>query len=224
MAGRFNWRDVAGTAKKWIDEKVTETVTSDRQEERAADARQRDLEQTLRDEVPVTALATAFPSLRRAIDRQDDARRRAEDDALADERSRRAARVLDGSSIEVAGAVSGRVDGVAVQLLPEDGALVVLLEPVDAAPLSAGAVAAAGFALAHFGGPGRYDLTDDDESVAPGANHVLLAGDDESATFYWSEGYGPGTVVVADDLIVATLACRNSSDDEIRVTMRVPLG
>ena len=40
MAGRFNWRDVAGTAKKWIDEKVTETVTTDRCEERAAEFRQ----------------------------------------------------------------------------------------------------------------------------------------------------------------------------------------
>ncbi len=224
MAGRFNWRDVAGTAKKWIDEKVTETVTTDRSEERAAEFRQRDLERTLRDEVPVTALATAFPSLRRAIDRQDGARQRSADAALADQRSRRVASVLEGSSIEVSGRATGRVEQVAVQFTTDDGTLVVLVEPVDPVPVAGGELVAAGFAVARFRGPGRYELTDDDEAVAPGANHVLLAGDDDSSTFYWSQSYGPGVVVAQDDLIEATLVCRNSSDDEVRVKVRVPLG
>ena len=60
--------------------------------------------------------------------------------------------------------------------------------------------------------------------LLPGANHVQLAGDDESCTYYWSEAYGPGTVVAEDGLIEATLVCRNSADDEVRVTVRVPLG
>jgi hypothetical protein len=29
MAAKYNWKDLAGTAKKWLDTKVTETTTAD---------------------------------------------------------------------------------------------------------------------------------------------------------------------------------------------------
>ena len=133
--------------------------------------------------------------------------------------------MLPGSSIELSGHVSGRIDDVAVEMTAEDehGTLLVLMEPVDSALLSGDDVVAAGFAIAGFQGAGTYPLVEYIESLDPGVHHVVLGGDADTSWYYWTDDSGPAVAVVTDELIETSLVCRNAAGQEIRVTMRVPL-
>jgi hypothetical protein len=225
MAGKYNWKDLAGTAKKWIDNKVTETTTADHRKRDTAEGNEAQLEHEMKDQFTGAALITAIPSLGRFMKNQEENAARSAKDSLDRERAQREASVLAGSSIELTGQVSGRIDNVAVHMTPDDqyGTLLVLMEPVDGVQLSGGEVVAAGFAISGFHGAGTYQLVDMIDSLEPGVHQVTLAGDTDASFYYWSEDYGPAVAVVSEDMIETTLVCQNSGSDEIRVTMRVPL-
>jgi hypothetical protein len=225
MAEKFNWKGLAGTAKKWLDQKTTEMVTTDRRTRESAEHQADRLEQQMTDEVGSAALTTMFPSLGRAIERQEANRRRAAQDDLDRARARRAAAVVQGAAIELSGAVHGRVDDVAVTLTPDDeeGTLTVLLEPVEPVPLPGGTLAQAGFAISGFRGDGRYALEEDIPSLEPGVHHVALVGDGEDCWFYWVSEYGRGDAVVQQNTIVATMVCDNAGSQRITATLTVPL-
>ncbi|MGD9995713.1 MAG: hypothetical protein AB7L17_07510 [Ilumatobacteraceae bacterium] len=226
MASKYSWKDLAGTAKKWLDSKVTETTTADRRTRETAEGQQVHLEREMKDQFGGAVLTTAFPSLGRLMDRQDENRRRSEQESLDGARARRAASVLAGSSIELSGDVSGRVIDVAVELTPDDEqrTLLVLMEPVDAAPVSGGELSAAGFAITDFDGPGTYPLVEYIESLDPGAHHVVLdGGDSETSWFYWTEQAGAAAATVTDELIEVSFVCENAAGQRTHVTMRVPL-
>jgi hypothetical protein len=225
MAAKYNWKDLAGTAKKWLDNKVTETTTADHRKRDTAAGNEAQLEREMKDQLGGTALITAFPSLGRFMDRQEANAARSAQDSADRARSKRLASVLPGSSIELTGHVSGRIDDLSVELTPDDeyDTLLVLMEPVDGVQLAGGEVIAAGFAISGFHGAGTYQLVGYIESLDPGVHHVTLAGDVDTSFFYWSEEYGPGVAVVTDGLIETSLVCHNPSSEEIRITMRVPL-
>jgi hypothetical protein len=227
MPSKYNWKDLAGTAKKWLDNKVTETTTANRRTRENAEANDDRLEQDLKDQAAGTALLTAFPALRRHMDRMEENRARSEQEAHDRERARRAASVLPGSTIVLRGHVSADIADVAVELTPDDEehTLVVLMEPVDPVPMGEHRLSAAGFALAGFHGPGTYQLSAEIDSLDPGVHHVVLDdGDDEGCWFYWTDDYGPASATVTDTLIEAEMVCQNASGEEIRATLRVPLG
>lgn len=226
MTEKYKWSDVAGTAKKWLRNKVTETTTADRRTRRDAEASDSALEKKMKDEAAGAALVTAFPSLGRALEHQEQNKARAAQESTDRQRAKRAASVVPGSSIELSGHVNGRLDDVAVDLTPDadNGTLTVLMEPVDPGRVQGGEVLAAGFAISGFKGEGRYELVGSIESLDPGVHHVALGEGNEDSWFYWTEEYGPGVAVVRDGMIETSLVCRNSGSQEIRVTMRVPLG
>ena len=226
MPEKYKWSDVAGTAKKWLRNKVTETTTADRRTRQNAEANEWAIEKEMKEQIGGAALITAFPGLGRALDRQEENAARAAKDSTDRARAKRVASVVAGSSIELSGHVDGRLDDVAIDLTPdeENGTLTVLMEPVDPGRVQGGEVMAAGFAIAGFKGEGRYDLVGYIESLDPGVHHVVLADENEDAWFYWTEEYGPGVAVVSAGMIEASLVCQNSASQEIRVTMRVPLG
>jgi hypothetical protein len=225
MAAKYNWKDLAGTAKKWLDNKVTETTTADRRKRDNAAGNEVQLEREMKDQLGGAALITAVPSLGRFMDRQEANAARSAQDSADRARSKRVAAVLPGSSIELNGHVSGRIDDVSVELTPDDeyGTLLVLMEPVDGVQLQGGEVVAAGFAISGFHGEGTYQLDGYIESLDPGVHHVALAGDSDTSWFYWSEEYGPGVAVVTNGLIETSLVCQNAASEQITVTMRVPM-
>ena len=222
----MSWKDLAGTAKKWLDQKTTEMVTADRRTRESAEYQGERLEQQMSEQVGSVAVTTMFPSLGRAIERQEANRPRAEQEHADRVRAARAAAVVPGASIELRGAVSGRVDDIAVTLTPDDeaGTLTVLLEPVDPAPTAGGKLTEAGLAITGFHGDGRYPLEEDIPSLDPGVHHVALAGDGEDCWFYWVAEYGPADAVVEHGRIVATLVRDNSGSRRITATLTVPLG
>jgi hypothetical protein len=226
MASKYSWKDLAGTAKKWLDSKVTETTTADRRTRESAEGHQVQLEREMQEQLGGAVLTTAFPSLGRLMDRQEENRRRSEQDSADRARARRVASVLAGSSIQLGGHVTGRADDVAVELTHDDEerTLLVLMEPVDPVTLSSGHLSAAGFAIAGFDGPGTYPLVEQIDSLEPGVHHVVLDdGDDDTSWFYWTEESGAAAATVTDDLIEATLTCTNAASEQVTVTMRVPL-
>jgi hypothetical protein len=226
MSGKYSWKDLAGTAKKWVDSKVTETTTADRHTRDDAAANQNALEDDLEEQAGGALLTTLFPGLGRAIERQEDNRRRADLERRERDRADREASVVPGSSIELSGALNGRVTDVAVHLTPDDEhrTLLVVMEPVDPAPLDGGVLAAAGFAITDYHGEGSYPLVESIDALDPGVHHVALGdGDDETDWYYWSEEYGPARAEVGDGLITVTMPCRNCGSDNVDVTLRVPL-
>ncbi len=226
MSGKYSWKAVANTAKKWVDNKVTETTTADRRTRQRAEGNEQAIEDELEAQAGGAVLTTLFPGLGRALDRQAEQRERAEIDRRDQARSERVAAVLDGSSVDLRGFVSGRVEALAVTLTHDvdEGTLLVLMETVDPVPLAGGALSAAGFAIAEFRGPGTYALEPYVASLDPGVHHVVFnGGDNDTDWFYWSDEYGPATAVVSDDAIDVTMRCRSCGSEEVDVTLRVPL-
>jgi hypothetical protein len=226
MSGKYSWKELAGTAKKWVDSKVTETTTADRRTRDRAEANQSLIERDLEEQAGGAVLTTLFPGLGRAVERQEEKRLRADLARHGRDRARRAASVVPGSSIDLSGAVNGRVEDLAVDITPGDGerTLLVLMETVDPVSLDGGELSAAGFAIADFNGDGTYPLVEYIESLDPGAHHVVLGGGDgESDWFYWAEEYGPAGAVVGDGEITVTMPCRNCMSEQITVTLRVPV-
>jgi hypothetical protein len=225
MVEKYNWKDLAGTGKKWLRNKITETTTADRRTRERAEGNDWQLEREMKEQAGGALLVTAFPGLGRALERQEENRERAAQGSSDRARAGRSARVVRGSSIELTGHVTGRVDDVAVDLSSDDEnrTLSVRVEPVDPVQLSGGELLSAGFAIAGFAGEGTYPLVSDIESLDPGVHHVALGGESEDGWFYWTEDAGPGVACVRAGLIDASLVCVNSASDEIRVTIRIPL-
>lgn len=226
MARKYSWKDVAQTAKKWVDSKVTETVTADRRTREHAEASQVAHERELREQTGGAVLTTLFPGLGRAIERQEENRLRAEAEHADQARAERVATVVAGSAVETTGAINGQATDLAVRFTPDDefGTLSVLLETVDPVPFDRAALSAAGFAIADFKGNGTYELIDYIESLDPGVHHVVFDdGDNDTDWFYWSSEYGPGRAVVGDGIITVTMVCRNTGSEELTLTLTVPL-
>lgn len=227
MARTYRWKDVAQTAKKWVDSKVTETVTADRRTRRQAEASQVGHERELRAQAGGAVLTSLFPGLGRAIERQEENRQRADAEQADRARAERVAAVLPGSSVEVTGAVNGRAVDLAVCVTADDeyGTLNVRLETVDPVPFDRAALSAAGFAIAGFRGDGTYPLEDLIESLDPGVHHVVFDnGDRDTDWYYWTSEYGPGEAVVTDGTITVTMPCRNVGSDHLTLTITVPVG
>lgn len=227
MSGKYSWKSVAGTAKKWIDNKVTETTTADRRTREQAAGNEHRIERDLEAQAGGAVLTTLFPGLGRAIERQEANRERAEAEGRDRARAEREAAVLPGSSVEVRGAVTGRVTDLAVTLTADDEerTLLVLLETVDPIALDGAALSAAGFALTDFHGDGDYPLVPYIESLDPGVHHVVFnEGDGDTDWFYWTEEYGPATATVGGGMIDVTMPCHNAASQQLTLTIRVPLG
>ena len=223
MAGKFGWKDLAGTAKKWLDAKTTETLTGDRRTREHAEARQNSLEHDMEQQAAGAALTTLFPGLGRAMERQEANRLRAQREQHDRARAQRLAAVLPGSSIELSGVVDGRLDDLAITLTPDDEqrTLLVLVEAVDPAPIGEHRFLTGGFAITGFTGDGRYQLVSDSDILDPGAHHVVL---DEDQWFYWTEEYGPGTAVVGGGWIEASLAFEDEASRKLGARFRIPMG
>ena len=225
MVEKYNWKDLASTGKKWLRNKVTETTTADRRTRHNAEANEWRLEREMKEQAGGALLVTAFPSLGRALERQEESRVRSAQESSDRARAKRLAGVVAGSSIELSGDISGRIEDVAVTLTPDDEntALTVLMEPVDAAQVHGGELLSAGFAVTNFAGEGTYRLASEIDVLDPGVHHVAFGGDSEDSWFYWTEEYGDAVVTVRDALIEATMPCQNASSRRVTVVMRVPL-
>lgn len=226
MPGKYNWKSVADTAKKWVENKVTETTTADRRTREQAEGNEAAIERELEAQAGGAVLTTLFPGLGRAIERQEANRLRAEADATDRARAARVAAVVSGSRVEVHGAVNGRADDLAVTLTADDAerTLSVLLETVDAVALDRAELSAAGFAIAGFQGDGTYELVPYIESLDPGVHHVVFdGGDGDTDWFYWSDEYGAATATVSDGAIDVTMPCRNAAGQQLTLALHVPL-
>lgn len=226
MSGKYSWKSVAATAKKWVDNKVTETTTADRRTRERAAGNEYQIERELQAEAGGAVLTTLFPGLGRAMEKQEANRARAEAEGREQARAEREAAVLAGSVVEVRGAIDGRATDLAATLTPDDehGTLLVLLETVDPVPFDGTALSAAGFALTNFRGDGTYPLVYDIASLDPGVHHVVFNnGDGDSDWFYWAEEYGPASATVTGGVIEVTMPCRNVISQELTLTIRVPL-
>lgn len=227
MPGKYHWKSVADTAKKWVENKVTETTTADRRTRERAAGNEEAIERDLEAQAGGAVLTTLFPGLGRAMERQEEHRRRADAEATDRARAERVAAVLAGAYVEVHGAVGGRADDLAVTLTADsdERTLSVLLETVDPVPFDGADLSAAGFALAGFHGAGTYELVPHIESLDPGVHHVVFnGGDGDTDWYYWTDEYGAATAVVGADAIDVTMPCQNAASQDIVVTIHVPLG
>lgn len=227
MPGKYSWKSVADTAKKWVDNKITETTTADRRTRERAEGNESQIERDLEAQAGGAVLTTLFPGLGRAMERQEANRERAEAEGRDRARTLREAAVLPGSSVEVGGAVTGRATDLAVTLTPDDEqrTLLVLLETVDPVALDGAALSAAGFALTDFHGDGSYPLVPYIESLDPGVHHVVFNdGDGDTDWYYWTDAYGPATATVGNGAIDVTMPCQNAASQHLTVTIHVPFG
>src|SRR5687767_5318038 len=99
MVEKYNWRELAGTGKKWLKNKVTETTTADRRKRQNASANEWQLEREMKEQAGGALLVTAFPGLGRALERQEENRARSEQESTDRRRAKRVATVVPGSSI-----------------------------------------------------------------------------------------------------------------------------
>lgn len=227
MTGKYSWKSVAKTAKKWIDAKTTEATTADRRTRRQADAAEHQHERELTAEATGAALTTLIPGLGRAIERQEAHRLRAESEAREADYLRRSEAVLAGASVSAWGAVNGEARDLAVTVTrdEQEGTVLVLLETVDAVHFDRAELSAAGFALSGFTGDGTYLLSDDIPSLDPGSHHIVFDnGDSDVDWYYWTADLGPAQAVVSNGVADVTMQCRNAASQEVTVSIRVPLG
>jgi len=226
MSGKYSWKSVAGTAKKWADNKRTEVTTADRRTRREATGNEVQIERELEQQTGGAVLTMLFPGLGRAIERQEQQRQQAAADRHDQARAEREASVLAGASVEVRGHITGRADDLAVTFTADDETrtLLVLMETVDPVAFDGASLSAAGFALADFHGNGTYPLVAEIESLDPGAHHVVFNdGDSDIDWYYWTDEYGPATAVVSGGAIEVVMPCRNAGSHEVTVTLRVPM-
>lgn len=225
MPGKYSWKSVADTAKKWVDNKVTETTTADRRTRERAAGNETQIEREFEAQAGGAVLTTLFPGLGRALERQEANRERAEADGRDRARAERVASVVAGASIDVRGDINGRADDVAVTFTADEAerTLTVLLETVDPVAFDRAELSAAGFALTDFRGNGTYPLVAYIDSLDPGIHHVVFnEGDGDTDWFYWTDEYGPATAVVGEGTISVSMPCRNAASQELTVTLRVP--